>query len=284
MQRLGQLRFLASKAIRRGHRTVLLTPNPGPRFGNFLYYWLQAYCQQGDGRNYRVQVHDHLEPWLRDLPTVRDQLSVRTAGLGFFDRRDWPPVGQFQRVGSDFERRQLGAFVNEHLTGSPLLARSEIADDSVVVNVRRGDYYSVTKFRDLYAYNVPAYVESALRRAEAIEPVREVCVISDDVQWSRENLDAVLRSGGATVKYGPKDPGPKGDFRALATATRIIGTNSTFSYWGAYIATVRHGPKAHILMPRFMSRQLTNGGRATQLLPEWDVIESIPGGWTCPPN
>jgi hypothetical protein len=273
------LRFHAAKTVRRGRRTVLLTPNPGPRFGNFLYYWLHAAMAQSAGRDYRVQVHSHLQPWLQYLPDVRARLSVVTPELGFFDRREWPPPGQFQRYRDDFGREHLEDFVNEYLERSPLLDPDELVDqDCLVVNVRRGDYYSVPKFRRRYAYNVPGYVEAALARAVQAQPVQHIRVVSDDTLWCKQNLDKLLSPVGAKIDYGGSRPGPLGDFRTLAAARRIIATNSTFSYWGAYVSTIRHGAAAHIQVPRFMHREPANE-EAPQILPGWDVMENIPGGW-----
>lgn len=56
-------------------------------------------------------------------------------------------------------------------------------------------------------------------------------------------------------------------------------TNSTFSYWCAYISNVLHRDNyAEVYAPWFHARTI-DGGRAYQLDPRWSVITDIPGGW-----
>lgn len=280
---IDRLRYQAARSIRRGSGTVLLTPNPGPRFGNFLYYWLHAHQHQLAGRAFRVQVHDHLEPWLQHFPSLRRELSVMATNIGFFDRREWPPASQFQGYGNDFDLRGIQTFVDRHLLSALESAVEPVVGAPLIVNVRRGDFYSEPKFRELYAFDVPSYVEVALRRARSIGPIPVVRVVSDDLAWCRDNLDEIVRAAGATeVHYGSRQPGALGDFTEIAAASRLIGANSTFSYWGAYVATVQSGGRAHIQMPGFVSRHPINARGVTPLLPQWDVVESIDGGWGVP--
>lgn len=259
---------------------MLLTPNPGPRFGNFLYYWLHASILQRAGVDYRVQTHAHLDPWLDLLPGIRERYSVPVDGLAWRDRREWPPPEQFQVLGQDFQVADVAAFARETLLPAPALSR-RLDADVVVVNVRRGDYYSRSDFRAAYGFDIRAYVEEGLRRMDERSPVRSVRIISDGLDWCREHLDDVIRPFDAAPAWGPGTASsPVADLAVLAGAARLVGANSTFSYWGAYLAEVRR-PDAHIVMPGFHSR-LVPDGRAYQVLPTWDVVDDLPGGWTAP--
>ena len=163
--------------------------------------------------------------------------------------------------------------------GSPLARRDEVDPQSLVVNVRRGDYYSVPSLRGRYSFDVPAYIDVALDAAvRGAGPVDRIHVVSDDVDWCLDRLDGRLRRRAATVEYRPPTSTPQDDFRAIATSSRIIGTNSTFSYWAGYVSTFLHGDDSQVVVPAFHARHM-NAGRAYQLDPAWEVVQDIPGGW-----
>ena len=134
-----------------------------------------------------------------------------------------------------------------------------------MINVRRGDYY--TEFIDKYAFDQVGYVGAALER---VRPAERALVVSDDPDWCRENLTP---SSVRTGRPGIRRPDPLENFLAVAGASRIIGTNSTFSYWAAYVAGVMH-PDAEVVMPRFHGR-MDHGTDAHQLDPRWIVVDGF---------
>jgi hypothetical protein len=98
-------------------------------------------------------------------------------------------------------------------------------------------------------------------------------VVSDDSGWCRENLSWLVGAADA-VEFSHN--GPQRDLARLASASRLILANSTFSYWGAYISDVVHdGSAGSVVAPRFHVRDLEQG-RAWQLDPRWQVID---GRW-----
>jgi hypothetical protein len=146
----------------------------------------------------------------------------------------------------------------------------------VVVNVRRGDYYDKPHFRGTYSFDIAAYVNLALERMAARGDITEVAFISDGLDWCRLKLDHVARNYSATVSFFPRTP--YDSFRDVANASRIVGTNSSFSYWAGYVSSFLHGNRAHVVMPRFHARHGTVWS-AYQVDPTWDIVEDIPGGW-----
>lgn len=271
----GWARRSAEVLVRRGDRTLLWTPQLGPRFGNFLYYWLRAHARQQLGVDYRVLHAPAMEPWLELLPEIRRDLVLNRGDVRFADRREFTENAVF---GSDFTRDELHSFIREYVVGSDLVGHAPSDSGLLVVNVRRGDYYSFPPFRGLYGFDIPAYLEVALPRALSLGPaVREILVVSDGIDWCRLKLDGLLRRF-APVEYADPEASAEENFRQVATAQRIVGTNSTFSYWGGYVSNVLHGADSHVTMPAFHARQ-RNGGRAYQLDPTWDIVHEIPGGW-----
>lgn len=247
----------------------------GLGFGNFLYLWLRAHAEQDRGHDYRVVRVPGMEPWLDVLPSIRERLLVDRSAVRPWDRRDpsWN-----QRFGVDFSRDELDGFIRRHLLGSRLAQPLDVAP-RLTVNIRRGDYYSVPHLRGRYSFDIPAYLEVALEAAVRAEgPIERILVVSDDVAWCRVRLEQLFHQWAKTVDYQAPSSTPQEDFRAVATSQRIIGTNSTFSYWAGYVSTVLYGAQSHVIVPAFHARHI-DGGRAYQLDPGWEIVHDIPGGW-----
>lgn len=243
--------------LRRGNRTVILTPPAGLRVGNFLYLWLRAHQRTAGGSATLVRAVPGMEQWLALFPLLAP-LTVTEHEIRFSDRREWDNTFLYQRFGVDFDDGQLDSFVKECLGAFP-----SGDSDRLVINVRRGDYY--TDHREKYAFDVVGYITAALLHFQDVSAIQ---VVSDDPVWCRENLDARLRDSTSYVEYA--QPDPKANLLAVASARRIIGTNSTFSYWGAYIATATW-PDVQVVMPEFHGR-MAHGTAAHQLHPRWTVI------------
>lgn len=259
--RARRLRTVALDRLRRGDRTVTMTPPMGLRFGNWLYLWLHAHAETAAGRPSLVLEAPSMTEWLDAFPALRE-LTVSPDDLRFHDRRVWDDRSWNQRFGEEFTRDELQGFIRHAL--APRVPPDE--SDTVVVNVRRGDYYSQDHLRERYAFDQVGYLSEALGR---IGPAARVRLVSDDPEWCRENLDGLLRSHAREVVYEPR--GAVGNFLAVASSRRLIGTNSTFSYWGGYIADVLHAD-ARIVMPRFHART-AQGTHAYQLDPRWIIID-----------
>lgn len=239
---------------------MITTPVAGLRFGNWLYLWLIAHGRTAAGSPTVVLAVDDMRPWLDAFPDLQ-ALTVRRDQVRFHDRREWEGDFRYQRFGVDFSREALHRFVREALAPSIPVDRS----DRVVVNVRRGDYYE-GDFAQRYGFDVKGYVAEALARMDHVE---RVIVVSDDPEWCRSQLDAVIRPLSPFVEYADKDPA--GNFLTIASCRRLIGTNSTFSYWGGYVADALH-EDAQIIMPLFHAR-LERGTDAFQLDPRWQAID-----------
>lgn len=160
----------------------------------------------------------------------------------------------------------------------------KVGENTLVVNVRRGDYYSVPEYRAEFGMDVPGYVRRAVQSSvEANGLPSEVLVISDDIPWCRNNLHAHL-SAIAPTRYPVDRVGPMDDLALLSRAHRLILANSTFSFWGGYIgdATIGH---REIWAPAFFGRDVQGvDTRSTGLRPHWHVIDEIPGGWGIKPE
>jgi hypothetical protein len=244
---------------RRGDRTVVMTPRVGLRLGNFLYVWLRAHQRSAAGWPTRALAAPGMTPWLTAIPEMR-ALTVDRSEMRYSDRREWDNTFLYQRFGVDFTADQVDTFAREAL-GPHMTPDSS---GMLVVNVRRGDYY--TDFREKYAFDQVGYIRAAL---EVAGPADHITVVSDDAEWCRANLADLLAGVARHVDFA--DPEPWANLRMIAGASRIIGTNSTFSYWGAHAATALQG--ARVIMPRFHGRMGPGRTDAHQLDPRWTAIE-----------
>lgn len=243
--------------LRIGNRLILWTPDHGLGFGNFLYLWMHAHVRQAAGDDYRVLVTEPMRPWVDRFPDV-EPLVLASTDVRVIDKREWGTTSRlYQRFGIDFTREQLQSFIRERLVSAPVMA--DLPQVDVVLNVRRGDYYSRPDFRERYGLDIRAYAHAAL--AAAGDVVR-VAVVSDDPEWCRANLDL------PSPTFLPPDPVEH--FRAVCGARTLIGTNSTFSYWGGYVGDVLHGQR-RVVMPAFHARSLP-GGLADQLDSRWTTV------------
>lgn len=245
--------------MRRGDRTVIMTPPAGLRFGNWMYLWLDAHQKSAAGDPTVVLAAPGMEPWLEAFPHLR-ALTVTRDEMRFHDRREWNDRDWRQVFGADFTRESLQRFVRECIAdGIP-----EGSADRLVINVRRGDYYARPELRERYGFDQVGYLRAALAEFEGID---DVLVVSDDADWCRANV-APLAPSTATFEYA--EPDPVGNFLSVAGARRIIGMNSTFTYWAGYVADAIR-PDAEIVMPLFHSR-LYDPTDAHQLDPRWTAL------------
>lgn len=205
-----------------------------------------------------------MEPWLEAFPALAS-LTIDATQVRFHDRRVWDHEFRFQRFGVDYSAADLASFVSACLApGAP-----GIEGGPVVINVRRGDYYTGDAAQR-FGFDQVAYVAAALEIA-AVGRGDAVRVVSDDPEWCRAALGPVLEGIAGSVSFEATEQ--VRNFRAVAGANLIIGSNSTFSYWAAHVATARD-PKALVIMPAFHAR-LSGGTDAYQLDPRWIALDGF---------
>jgi hypothetical protein len=252
-------------------------PYPRLGFANLLYLWLAAATHHDAGEDWVVLHSPAMDPWLPGLPRLAE-LTIDRAEMRLLDWREVYPY--YQEFGRDFTREQLEAFVRERLLDAPLLqGLDEITPsmDTIALNIRRGDYYSDVRFRGMYSFDIAEYVRLALAGTLAQDgPASHLRVVSDDPDWCRLKLGFLADQHSVTYV----EPGrPLEHFWELCGARRLILTNSTFSYWGAYVSNVVHGDNHQQVWAPWFHRRDIHDGRAWQLDPRWSVVRDLPGGW-----
>lgn len=260
---LQRVKVASLDLIRRGD-SVAWVPE-WMNLGNLLYMGQWAY----EGRGRSVLLHESKRASLRIFPALLESLFRSKREISVFDRRVMPWQNTQEQQAAHRDANRDAAYITDLLLSGSGLERSEVLrPGDMVVNVRRGDYYSVQQHFLDFGMDQIAYVDAALTSSVERHGVpRRLVVISDDILWCRENLDGVLRRT-APVEYADGDS--RHDLRALVNAERLIIPNSTFSYWGGYIGDVLR-PEREVIAPWLFSRSV-NAGRAFQLRPHWHVI------------
>lgn len=261
---------------------VLWTP-AGARFGNLLYFYLRAHRAQQSGSRYFVLRTANCLELTRVWPSLA-RLTIDELSIGFLAESEHVNRFYFQRFGTDFTSSDLSSFVSERILSSRSFrgvlaeANSETPDTSLVINVRRGDYYSKLQNRAIYGFNIASFVDEAVSRLTAFGcPMDQIHVVSDDPLWCQSRLGFLYRRC-SSLSFSGGDSALR-DFAVLANARWRVLANSSFSYWSAYVGD-RLDDNRHCVTvaPSFFDRSVNNG-QAWQLDPDWSVITEIPGGW-----
>lgn len=133
--------------------------------------------------------------------------------------------------------------------------------DSVMLHVRRGDYVSNAKTLRVHGVCSIDYYRRAIGVARERLGQPRFFVFSDDLAWSRENLplgdDAVFVEGNAEA--------PEMDIFLMAVCRAHVIANSSFSWWGAWLATT-DAPLVIAPDPWFDS-------------PDVSAVDLIPASW-----
>lgn len=289
---MSSLRSVAARAlepVRRRGRRVAWTPD-FMGLGNLLQLAMWAHDGNLSGEPRWIRSTARLQPWLEVFPGLRS-LVLTADEVRFTDRRLRPWSQAARAAGAEgavplhepVDVHAVERFLTDVLLPGSTLNESGPArapDDLLVVNVRRGDYYSDPEICRQYGFDLVGYLKVAVERSVARDGVpTEIRVVSDDMDWCRRELAWL---GHIAPTTGDVDSTPVDDFAAVAAARRAVISNSTFSYWAAHVGNVLHGDNhAQVWAPRFFDRT-QNEGRSWLLDERWSVIEELPGGWDVP--
>ncbi len=145
--------------------------------------------------------------------------------------------------------------------------RNEVAvPGAVAVHFRRGDL--LKKCNSAFAIQSPSYYEQAARLVAERTGATRFYVFTDDPAWART---AVKLPGTTTIVSGPAGGSAIDDFRLMQLATHVVMSNSTFSWWAAWLG---ERPGSCIVAPAAWN---VKGCRQPQLLPSrWTVLDVPP--------
>ena len=277
----------ALESIRRGPVSIQVPPVVS-RGGNWLYYWARSatdrYNVEYEGlspvhRLSYLKYSDGMDAWLREFPMLE---SLTWYDDVSFSHHRTPVIPNYIAV--NFSNDHFKHFVHTYLLSSYSFrqrlerAQQDLSPDSVIVNIRRGDYYSVPDIKARYGIDTVTYVHRALESLKQDMTPSEFVIISDDPTWCLENL--VFLSEVAPIRVPAARLSMFDDLAYIAAAHTMILTNTTFGYWGAYIAdALRHTrvyvPNVHEYSPDRGEDIGIRDGRPFEHMQHWKLIEPV---------
>lgn len=136
----------------------------------------------------------------------------------------------------------------------------------VALHVRRGDYLKAAQF------HVSLWDTDYYKRAVSLFPDEKFLVFCRDNQnketdiadreWCKEFMTELVGEGRFAIM--PDDGSETDDLNAMASCKALIGANSSFSWWAAFL-----GNHEKVIMPK---QWFTDGQQRTELLPEWELL------------
>jgi hypothetical protein len=136
--------------------------------------------------------------------------------------------------------------------------------DSIAVHVRRGDYVSDAQVAAVHGALLPSYYTEAADKLRGLGIEPQFFIFSDDPDWAEANLHL---PGPASVVRCPADVADHESLRLMTLCRHTIIANSTFSWWGAWLA---EQPGQVVVAPRrwFRAREAPN----SLFPPSWLLI------------
>lgn len=118
------------------------------------------------------------------------------------------------------------------------------SSESVAVHVRRGDYVTNPKCKDLHGICTLDYYKKAADYLT--RHVDDPCfyIITDDPEWARNELTLPVATKVIDHNLGKTD---NEDFRLMTYCKHFIIANSSFSWWGAWLA---FNPEKIVIAPK----------------------------------
>lgn len=124
---------------------------------------------------------------------------------------------------------------------------SEIAGcNSLSIHVRRGDYVCTPEAMAEYAVCDQNYYRRAIDKVSGLTSIDKVFVFSDDIEWVKKNI---------TIEYPSEYIGHNSgqtsfvDMQLMTFSRNHIVANSSFSWWGAWLAQANRTAPGIVIAP-----------------------------------
>lgn len=205
--------------------------------------------------------------WERRCAPLLNLLGVHFATDGYVPvrrgpARDFLAWGYFQGEAyfadqAETIRRELRP---RQLPGGEYARAIAGAEFPVAVHLRRGDYANPENA--ILQVCTPAYYARAVAAVAAAHPEATLFVFSDDVAWAREHLD----TAGLPAVWMPRGDAA-GDLALMEGCRGFVLSNSTYSWWGQYLAA----PGRQVWAP---DRWYAHTKQTALCQPDWNLIKT----------
>ncbi|MEY8216260.1 MAG: alpha-1,2-fucosyltransferase [Colwellia sp.] len=133
--------------------------------------------------------------------------------------------------------------------------------DSVAIHIRRGDYISNKSANSVHGTCENDYFINALsnlKKSNLLSDATVLFIFSDDIEWCQDNLSFEYQ----TVFVKGSSDRPEVDIHLMSKCKHQIISNSTFSWWGAWLNT---NPNKCVIAPLQWFKTLHD---STDIVPE----------------
>jgi len=178
--------------------------------------------------------------------------------------------------GEDFFPKMRAKLREEFTLAQPLTPRSRdvaaqiVQQESIAVHVRRGDYVTNDKTKKIYRNLDADYYRKCLTDIQQHIENPKVFLFSNDIDWCLKNLDVGLpvtpvTHNNAATAYE--------DLCLISQCRHAVIANSTFSWWGAFLARESAARRVYYPDPWFHPETLNGSALGCS---DWIAERSLP--------
>lgn len=254
---------------------VIITPG-GARWGNLLYFFLRAYIFEQKGKTLRLLYTEHMADLLLYFPGLKKYV-IEEKEVKFYHKKD--SSNQFYQVfGEDFVENQLNEFIREHLLSSQFVKAflnqlPEPDADELTINIRRGDFYEKGN-SSIYGYDQIEFIKHIFDNYFKNKNWKQINILSDDMNWCQDNFKFLEERTHRLHYPDLKEDKAISSFLWVAKSKNLVLSNSTFSFWAAYISNDLYQSQDNTFCPIFGSRRIENTD-LYQYNPKWVMVRDF---------
>lgn len=128
---------------------------------------------------------------------------------------------------------------------SPMLLDPVI--NRTAIHMRYGDYRLNAKAREFHGLTHPSYFINGLKHLEESGASKSVLLLSDEPELALRDLKECGLPTSFEIEIG-NSKNQFEDLAAISTSTSVVASNSSFSWWGSWVAMKRSN--ARVILPR----------------------------------
>ena len=139
----------------------------------------------------------------------------------------------------------------------------------VTLHIRLGDYVSNESARVHHGLTSWTYFDRSLQYLSNIMSFSDVDVVSDQPMEAKKYLANLSQNPKYKVQFSPEST-PSQDFARLSSSRALVISNSSFSWWAAWVASKLHGSSVVFPTPWLASPTVAD---KLLCLPTWSKVE-----------
>lgn len=190
-----------------------------------------------------------------DFPLERISNSTRIL-VGYFQR-----IKYVEHISNEFQNR-----LKQSETFSQILPLT--AEPIISIHIRYGDYLHDPNTRSVHGLTAMSYYVEGARLLLAENPYNQIIIFSDEPERAFTHFVAAF--GPTSIKISASNGTTElDDLRTMARSSGLVISNSSFSWWAAWIASTYVGSQIIAPKPWFSS---FSGADEFLLHPSWRAI------------